>query len=132
VPQGVRADVLGDPGAAGDPADDPRRAVPVQSPPVRGREERSFSALADGQVDGAGSARGERDRNDFAAFAGDDQGPVPALEAQVLDVGADRLRHPQSVEGEQGDERVLGCWPESGGDEQCAELVAVQGVARDS
>jgi hypothetical protein len=30
VPQGVRADVLGDLGVAGDPADDARGAVPVQ------------------------------------------------------------------------------------------------------
>ena len=36
VPQGVRADLLGDPGAAGDPADDPGGAVPVQ-PPARRR-----------------------------------------------------------------------------------------------
>jgi hypothetical protein len=56
VPEGVRADVLGDPGAAGDPPDDPRGAVPVQPPSVRGDEQRSFGALADGQVDRPGGA----------------------------------------------------------------------------
>jgi hypothetical protein len=35
MPQGVGADVLGDPGAAGDPADDAGGAVPVQ--PARPR-----------------------------------------------------------------------------------------------
>ena len=52
-------------------------AMPVQSPPVRGNEQRPFAALADGQVDRAGGARGERDGDDLAALAGDDQGPWP-------------------------------------------------------
>jgi hypothetical protein len=33
---------------------------------------------------------------------------VPALDAQALDVGASRLRNPQPVQGEQGDQRMLG------------------------
>jgi len=52
---------------------------------------------------------------------------VAALEAQVLDVGAGRLGHPQSVECQQGDEGVLGGRPEAGGDQEGAEFVAVQG-----
>jgi hypothetical protein len=63
VPQGVRADVLAGPGAAGDAADDPGGAVPVQSPAVAREEQRPVGALADGQVDRAGGARGERDRS---------------------------------------------------------------------
>ena len=117
---------LGDPGAAGDPADDPPGAVPVQPPPVGGQEDRSFGALADGQVDRPGGARRERDGDDLAALAGDGQRPVPAFEAQVLDVGAGGLRDPQPVQGEQGDQRVLGGRAEPGGDQQRAELVAVQ------
>jgi hypothetical protein len=35
------------------------------------------------------------------ALARDDQGPVAALQAEVLDVGAGGLRYPQAVEGEQ-------------------------------
>lgn len=85
VPQRVRADVLGDPGAARHPADDPGSPVPVQPPSLVRDEQRSFGALADGQVDGAGGAGRERDGNDLAALAGDDQGPVPAFQAQVLD-----------------------------------------------
>jgi hypothetical protein len=86
VPKRVRADVLGDPGAPGDPADGAGGAVPAQPFPVRGDEEGSFGALADNQVDRTGGARGEGDGDDLAALAGDDQGPVPAFQAQVLDV----------------------------------------------
>jgi hypothetical protein len=57
---------------------------------------------------------------------------VPALQAQVLDVGAGGLGHAQPVEGEQGDQRVLGGRPEPGGDQERAELVAVQAMAWDS
>jgi hypothetical protein len=81
VPQCVGADVLGDPGASGDPADDPGGAVPVQPPPVRGREQRSFGALAGRLVDRAGSAGRERDGHHLAALAGDDQAAVASLEA---------------------------------------------------
>jgi len=127
VSQGVRADVLGDLGAAGDPAEDPGGAVPVQPPPVRGEEQRSFGALVDGQVDRPGGARCQRNGDDLAALAGDDQGAVPAFQAQLLDVGAGGLRYPQPVQREQGDQRVLGGRPEPGGDQERAELVAVQG-----
>jgi hypothetical protein len=125
--QRVRADLLGDPRAAGYPPDDPGGAVPVQPPSVCGEEERPFSALADRQVDRPGGARGERDGDDLAALAGDDQGPVAAFQAQVLDVRAGRLGHAQAVEREQGDQRVLGGRAEPGGDQERAELVAVQG-----
>jgi hypothetical protein len=122
----VRADGLGDPGAAGDPPDDPPGAVPVQPPPVCGREDRSLAPLADGQVDCPRGARGERDGDDLAAFAGDDHSPVPALDAQSLDVRASGFGDPQPVESEQGDQGVLGGRPESGRDEQGTHLVAIQ------
>ena len=38
MPQRVRPDGLADAGAAGDPADDPGGAVPVQPPPIRARK----------------------------------------------------------------------------------------------
>jgi hypothetical protein len=68
VPQCVRADVLGDPGAAGNPADDPGGAVPVQPPPVRGDKERPFGALADRKLERPGGARGKRDGDHLAAL----------------------------------------------------------------
>src|SRR6202012_2693493 len=126
VPKRVRADLLANPCAAGDTADDPRGAVPVQSFPIRGAEQRPAGALANGQVDGAGGARGERDRDDLAALAGDDEGPVPAFQTQVLDVGTGGLRYPKPVEGEQGAHGVLDPRAEPGGDQEGAGLVAVQ------
>jgi hypothetical protein len=75
----------------------------------------------------ARGARGERYGHHLAALTRDDQGAVPALQAQVLDVRPGRLRHPQPVQRQQRDQRVLGGRPEPGGDQQRAELVAVQG-----
>ena len=66
-----RPDRLSDPGAAGDPADDPPCAVPVQPAAVRGEEDRSLAALTDSQVDGPRGARRERDGDDLAALARD-------------------------------------------------------------
>jgi hypothetical protein len=127
VAERVRADVLGDPGVAGHPADDPGGAVPVQPPPVRGHEQRPCGPLAGRQLDRPGGPRGKRDGDHLAAFAGNDQRAVAALQAQVLDVGAGRFRDPQPVQCEQGDQGVLGGRAEPGGDQDRAELVAVQG-----
>ena len=91
VPKRVRADVFADAGAAGDLADDPPGAVPVQPPPVMGEENGAVAAFSGGQVDRPGGAGRQRDGDDLAALAGDRQGPVPALEAQVLDVSAGGL-----------------------------------------
>ena len=51
MPQGVWPGRLGDPCAAGDPAHDPPGTVPVQPAAMGRQEDRSFGALADGQVD---------------------------------------------------------------------------------
>ena len=42
--------------------------------------------------------------------------------AQVLEVRTGRLRHPQPVEREQGDQRMLGGRRAAGGDKECAKL----------
>ena len=126
VPERVRRDGLGDSGAAGDLAHDPPGAVPVQPLPVIGHEHRPVSSFPDGQVDRPGGARRQRDGDDLAALAGDRQGPVPAFQAQVLDVSAGGLGDPQAVQGEQGDQRMLRRRAEPCGDEQGAELVTVQ------
>jgi hypothetical protein len=76
VPQRVRADVLGDLGAAGDPADHAGGAVPVQPPPVRSGEQRPGGPLADRQVDRPGSPGCERDGDDLAALMGTSGSPV--------------------------------------------------------
>ena len=51
---------------------------------------------------------------------------MPALQAQVLDIGAGGLGDSQPVQREQGDRRMPGRWAELGGDQECAEFVAVQ------
>ena len=51
---------------------------------------------------------------------------MPAFEAERFDVGAGGFGDPQPVQREQRDQRVLGRWAEPGGDEQGADLVAVQ------
>ena len=107
VPKRVGRDGLGDPGPAGGLADDPPGAVPVQSS-VRGQERWPFCALADGQVDRPGGARRQRDSDHLAALAGDRHCPVPALQAQLLDVRAGGLGDPQPVQREQRDQRVPG------------------------
>jgi hypothetical protein len=92
-----------------------------------GEEQRPFGALAGRQVDRPGGARRERDGHHLAALARDHQGPVPALQSQVLDIGAGGLRDPQPDEREQRDEGVLGGRAVLGGGQEGTELVAVQG-----
>jgi hypothetical protein len=100
--------------------------VPVQPPSVGGQEHRPFRAFPDGQVDRPGGPRRQRDRDDLAALAGDRQRPVPAFQAQVLDVRTGRLGHPQPVQGEQGEQCMLGRRPKPSSDQQRVELVTVQ------
>ena len=105
------------------------RPAPCRSSrrPSSGQEHGTVGALADGQVDRPGGARCQRNGNDLAALAGDGHRPVTALQAQVPDIRAGRLGHAQAVQGEQRDQRVLTRRAEPGGDQQRAELVAVQG-----
>ena len=58
-------------------------------------------ALSDGEIDGAGCARHERDHRGLVALAEDREGPVSALDGEVLDVRSARFGHPQAVETEQ-------------------------------
>jgi len=82
VPQLVGRDGLGVSRAAGNLADDPSSAVPIQPSSVGGEEDGAIMPFPGGQIDRPGGARCERDGDDFAALASDRQGPVPALEAQ--------------------------------------------------
>jgi hypothetical protein len=81
VPQGVRPDWLGDPGAAGQAAHDPGGTVPVEPLPVGAEEDRPVHPLTDGQVDRPRRPRRQRDGDHLAALADDNQSPVPALDA---------------------------------------------------
>jgi hypothetical protein len=126
VAQSVRSDPLGDPCPAGDPPHDPAGGVTVQPVTVGAEEHWAHGALADREVNGAGDARGERHGDGLAAFAQHRQCPVTAFEAEVVDIDADRLRDPQPVEGEEGHQRVIAGRRQASGDEDGADLVAVQ------
>ncbi len=115
VPEGVGPCRLGQSGAAGDPAHEAPGAAPVERVAGRGLEDRSLAALAYGQVDRPRGARRERDDGFLAALAGNGQGAVAALDAEILDVGADGLGNPQPIKGEQGDQSVLGRAAQPGG-----------------
>ena len=112
----MRPDSLGDPGAAREAADDPPGSVPVQPSPRAGQEDGAVATFPDGEVDRPGGAGRERDGDDLAALAGDDQGPVPAFQAQLPDIGTGGLGDPQPVHRQQGDQRMLGGRGEPRGD----------------
>jgi len=78
------------------PVDDPPGAVPVQPPPAGGQEDGTAATVACGQVYRPGGAGSQRDGDNLAALAGDGQRPVPAFEAQVLDVGAGGFGDPSA------------------------------------
>jgi hypothetical protein len=56
VSQRVWPHGLGDPGAAGEQADDPGGTVPVQPSPVAGEEDRPLAPLPDRKIDRAGGS----------------------------------------------------------------------------
>ena len=110
----------------GDAADDAAGSVTVEALTASGDEDRAAGAFADGQVDGAGRSRCQRDGDGLAAFAHDGEGPMSSLDGEGLDVGSDRFGHPQPVERQQGDQGVLGGGAEPGGDKERSDLVSVQ------
>jgi len=116
---------------AGDPVDDPPGAVPVQKITAGCSEDRSLAPFADRQVDRTRRPRGERDHHALAALAGNRQRPMAALGTEHLNVGSGGLRDPQPVQRQQRDKRVFRRAAKPVGNEQRADLVAVQagGVA---
>jgi hypothetical protein len=102
VSQRVGADRLDDPGSSSNVPHDASCAVPVETPAVAGGKDRPCGSFADGQVDGASGARRKRDGDGLAALAEDGEGPMAALDADGLDVGADRFgyRNPLSASSE--------------------------------
>ena len=91
--------------------------------PADGRQQpgRSAPRTARGWPGRSRAVRGARDSDDLAALAGDNQGAVPAFDAQGLDVSASGFGDAQPVDGQQGDQRVLDWRAEPGGDQQRAE-----------
>ena len=96
----VRSYRLRDACSSGDASNDPAGPVAVKSSALGTDEDRTVGALANGEIDGPGGPRCERDDDRLAALAQDGEGAVSALEAESLDVCADRLGDSQPVEGE--------------------------------
>jgi hypothetical protein len=104
------------------------RAAPCRSSRCRlgPRKIGPSTPLTNGQVDRPRRPRRERDGDHLAALADDNQSPVPALDAQVLDVGVGGFGDPQPVECQQGDQCMLGGRPQPGGHQERTEFVTVQ------
>ncbi len=101
VAEGVRPDRLVDAGLAGEATNDPPGCVTVESLAVPSEEDRAFEALADGHVDRSRRPRRKRNGDDLAPLAQHRQGAMAAFEAERFDVGAESLRDPQAVDGQQ-------------------------------
>jgi hypothetical protein len=84
------------------------------------KQDRTFPPLADGQIDGAGGARHERDERGLVALADDTQDPMSPLHAHVLDVGVTRLRDPQPVQAQQHRQGGVGVLDALRGEEEPA------------
>ena len=123
---GVLADGVVSETVAETPQGDPPGGVPVEPVAVGGEEDRLFDAFADRQVDGAGGARRERDDHRLASLADDGERPVTASDAERFDVGAERFASAESVDCQQRDQCVIARRGEPGGDEEGADLVAVE------
>jgi hypothetical protein len=121
--QRVRSDALGDPGATGDPAHDPPGGVTAKSRPGGLDEDRTIETVANGQVDGSW---GEWHRGGPSALADHRQRAMPPLQAERVDVGADRLGHAQPVQRKQRHQCMIPRRREAGGDQHGAELVAIE------
>jgi|SRR5829696_1861909 len=91
VPEGVWTDALGDGGSAGDASHDPPGCVTVEASTVGLGEDGTVESLSDGQIDSAGDAWCERHRRGLAALADHGEGAMAALQAEGVDVGADRF-----------------------------------------
>jgi hypothetical protein len=100
--------------------------VSIDPLPVGADEDRPLAAFTDGEIDGSGSAGRQGDGHDFPAFAQDGERAVTTLQPEVPDVGADGLGHPQPVEGQTADQRVIPGPGQPRGDQHGTHLVAVQ------
>ena len=78
----------------GEAAYDASRLVPVHAFPGADGEDRTFGALADGEIHDARCAGCERDDDGSASFAVHPQRVMATFESEVVDVGVEHLGHP--------------------------------------
>ena len=101
-------------------------SAPVEPLPVTATQDRTFAALTDGKVDGPGGAGHERDDRGLVALADDPQCSMTALEAEVFDIGGAGFADPETVLAEQHSKRGVATVELFGGDQEHAELGAIQ------
>ena len=107
VAQRVRAGSLRDPGALGQPPHRPSSGVPGQALAVVAEEDRPVEPLTDRQIEGPGSAWCEGDGDGLAALAMHHQGAAAPVEAELVDVGTERLGVPQTVQRQQRTQHMI-------------------------
>lgn len=85
--------------------------VPVHLPAVAVKQDRPAVTVIHGAVDRPADRGGQRNQDDFAAFAADPQDTVAVLLAEIADVRAGGLEGPQSQQpqhGQQGEAVPVG------------------------
>jgi hypothetical protein len=100
--------------------------TPIEALSIAAAQDRSLATFAHGQVDRARRTGDQRDRGRLVALAENAKRPVAPFEAEVLDVGGAGLAHPQPVQPEQHRERRVLAVVLLGGEQEHAELGAVQ------
>ncbi len=93
---------------------------------VTAPKDRTRRPLVDGEIDRARCSGNERDDGRLVALPDDTQGPVPSLEAQVLDVGRAGLTHPEAVEPEKHRQSGVSSVEALCGEEEGTKLGAVE------
>jgi hypothetical protein len=102
------------------------RGSTVEAFAVTAAQDRAFAAFADRQVDGSCRPRDERDGGGLVALAEDAQRAMTAFDSEVLDVGGARLAHSRSVQPEEHRQGGVGAVVLLGGEQEHAELGAVE------
>ncbi len=97
-----------EPSPLADRTDPPVSSPAVEPLAVLPSEDGSLGALPDNQVDGPSRPRDQWDDCWLVALAEDPEGPVPAVEGDVLDARSARLADPQAVQSEEdGEGRMI-------------------------
>lgn len=100
--------------------------APVESLAVVAMQNRALASLSEGEVDGPGNPRHQRDHGRLVPLPDDAQRPMAPVEAEVLGVGGTGLAHSQSVEAKQGGQgRMVGVVA-FGREKEPAELAPVE------
>ena len=93
----VRMHVV-EPGLLADRVNPALRGAGVKATAAGASQERAFAAFANRQVEDAAGPGDQRDGRRLVAFADDAQGPVPAFQPEVFDVGSAGLADTQAVQ----------------------------------